>query len=106
MKRIFRLTGFLAAVAGALWLMRDRLISLALPREPEPPTFRVGPGASLDDLTEIKGIGDVFAGRLAAIGIITFQDLALSDAATVAQRLDTQSSRVEDWIAQARLRTT
>ncbi|MFZ0492580.1 MAG: helix-hairpin-helix domain-containing protein [Acidimicrobiia bacterium] len=106
MKRFLKLTGFVAGLAGALWLMRDRLISLALPREPEPPTFRVGPGEPPDDLTEIKGVGGVFAGRLASIGIATFQDLARSDAATVAQHLDTQSSRVEDWIAQARLRTT
>jgi predicted flap endonuclease-1-like 5' DNA nuclease len=106
MKRLLRLTGFLAGLAAALWLMRDRLISLALSREPELPTFRVGPGEPPDDLTEIKGVGGVFAGRLAAMGIATFEALARSDAATVAQHLDTQPSRVEGWIAQARLRST
>jgi predicted flap endonuclease-1-like 5' DNA nuclease len=106
MKRLFKLTGFLAGLGGALWLMRDRLISLALPREPEPPTFRVGPGALPDDLTEIKGVGEVFAGRLVSIGITTFRDLATSDPESVAQQLDTQTSRVNDWIAQARLRTS
>jgi predicted flap endonuclease-1-like 5' DNA nuclease len=106
MKRLLKVTGFLAGLAGALWLMRDRLVSLALPREPEPPVFRVGSGESPDDLTEIKGIGDVFAGRLASIGLTTFRDLAESDAATVAEHLDTQSSRVEGWITQARSRTT
>lgn len=106
MKRLLKLTGFLAGLGGALWLMRDRLISLALPREPEPPTFRVGPGEPQDDLTEIKGIGAVFAGRLAAMGIATFRDLAHSDPQSIAEHLDTQVSRVDDWIAQAHLRSS
>jgi len=106
MKRLFRLTGLLAGLGGALWLMRDRLISLALPREPEPPTFRVGPGEPPDDLTEIKGIGAVFASRLAAMGITSFRDLSSANSQDVAEHIDTQASRVDDWIAQARLRTS
>jgi predicted flap endonuclease-1-like 5' DNA nuclease len=101
-KRVFKLTGFLAGLSAAIWLMRDRLISLALPREPEPPTFRVSPGEE-DDLTKIKGVGDVFASRLKEMGIATFKDLAEADPGTVAAYVDTQSARVENWIAQARL---
>ncbi|NOY56417.1 MAG: hypothetical protein GXP34_10585 [Actinobacteria bacterium] len=101
MKRLMKLTGFLAGLGAAVWLMRDRLISLALPREPEPPTFRVDPAPEADDLTAIKGIGDVFASRLQQQGITTLQALAKADPAVLAEQLDTPQSRVEGWIAEA-----
>jgi predicted flap endonuclease-1-like 5' DNA nuclease len=103
MKRLFRLTGLLAGLGAALWLMRDRLISLALPREPEPPAFRMAPSEP-DDLTEIKGIGTVFAGRLEGMGITTFRDLVAANPETVARHIDTQPTRVQEWVTQARLR--
>jgi len=101
MKRLIKLTGFLAGLGAAVWLMRDRLISLALPREPEPPTFRVDPAPEADDLTVIKGVGDVFASRLRQQGITTLQALAQADPAALAQQLGTPQSRVEAWIAEA-----
>lgn len=105
MKRLMKLTGLLAGLGAAIWLMRDRLISLALPREPEPPTFRVGPRpatpAEGDDLTMINGIGPVFAARLYEHGITTLAALAAADPVQVAAMLDTQPTRVEGWIAEA-----
>src|SRR5680860_683174 len=97
MKRLLKLTGFLAGLGTAVWLMRDRLISLALPREPEPPTFRAGPAAEPDDLTVITGIGDVFASRLQEHGITTLQALGQADSAALAEQLNTQASRAVSY---------
>ncbi|MFW2339308.1 MAG: hypothetical protein ACN4GK_04600 [Acidimicrobiia bacterium] len=123
MKRIVRILSFAAGVAALIWAMRDRFISLALPREPQPPAFRhpedhpnvphrphqpphFQPEVPTtdnkpDDLQEIKGIGPVFAAGLADMGITTFGDLSESKVADVAAKLETAESRVADWIGQA-----
>ncbi|NIA25237.1 MAG: hypothetical protein GWP04_06675 [Gammaproteobacteria bacterium] len=105
MKRLMKVTGFLAGLGAAVWLMRDRLISLALPREPEPPTFRVDAAPAADDLTVISGVGDVFASRLRQHGITTLQALAQANPVTLAEQLDAPLSRVEGWIAEAAQRS-
>lgn len=92
-----------------LWAMRDRLISIAAPAEPEPPRFRVvTPPPSMpstdsvtDDLTEVTGIGPVFAARLRAAGIDTFKKLAATDDERLAEIADVPVSRVEGWRDQA-----
>ncbi len=92
-----------------LWAMRDRLISIAAPAEPEPPRFRVvtpppempSTDSVTDDLTRVSGIGPVFASRLRAAGIDTFAKLAASDDATLAEIADVPDSRVEGWREQA-----
>ena len=123
MKRIVRILSFAAGVAALIWAMRDRFISLALPREPQPPAFRhpedhpnvphrphqpphlqaevPATDSKPDDLQEIKGIGPVFAAGLADMGITTFSDLSESRVADVAAKLETAESRVADWIDQA-----
>jgi predicted flap endonuclease-1-like 5' DNA nuclease len=122
MKRMVRLISFVAGVAALIWAMRDRFISLALPREPQPPAFRhpddhphvphrehqepKAPQDSVaqpgDDLKLIKGIGPVFASKLANMGIASFVDLAAASAGVIASDLDTAESRATDWIEQAR----
>ena len=123
MKRIVRILAFAAGVAALIWAMRDRFISLALPREPQPPAFRhpedhpnvphrphqpphfqtevPATDKKPEDLKEIKGIGPVFAAGLAEMGITTFSDLSESGVAEVAAKLETAESRVADWIDQA-----
>ena len=123
MKRIVRILSFAAGVAALIWAMRDRFISLALPREPQPPAFRhpedhpnvphrphqpphyqpevAATDGKRDNLREIKGIGQVFAAGLADMGITTFSDLSESRVADVAAKLETAESRVADWIDQA-----
>jgi purine-binding chemotaxis protein CheW len=57
-----------------------------------------------DDLTQIKGIGEVYARRLAVVGVRTFAALAELTADEVAALLDFPQSRlphVTGWIAQA-----
>lgn len=59
-----------------------------------------------DDLTELEGIGPVYAGKLRERGIVTFADLAAGDEATLAEIIAAPAWRrinYGDWIAQARL---
>jgi len=51
---------------------------------------------------EINGVGPTFAERLEAADIETVADLAAQDAATLADAAQTNESRVEDWLEQAR----
>ncbi|MDP3985076.1 MAG: hypothetical protein Q8Q52_08775 [Acidimicrobiia bacterium] len=41
MKRLLRVVAVIGGLAGVAWAMRERLISIAAPREDKPPTFRV-----------------------------------------------------------------
>lgn len=91
--------------------MRERFVSIAAPREPEPPTFRVVTPPSEpprppepDDLTEVNGIGPVFARRLMEGGISTFTQLAQADVARVTELTGVPESRATDWIEQASTR--
>lgn len=108
MKRALRILAFLAGIGTIIWVMRDRFISLALPREPQPPTFRVAPHEPkavspppADDLTIIKGIGPVYAARLQEAGVTTLRALAGSDAGGLAERLGLPAARVSTWIEEA-----
>lgn len=59
-----------------------------------------------DDLTELEGIGPVYAAKLREQGIASFADLAAADEATLAGIIDAPAWRrinYGDWIAQARL---
>lgn len=112
MKRVGRLIGFIGGAAAVLWAMRDRLVSIAAPAEPQPPKFRVvTPPAPVpampstetvtDDLTQINGIGPVFASRLRAAGLDSFEKIAASDDATLAEAVGVPEARVEGWRRQA-----
>jgi hypothetical protein len=109
-KKVFRFFGVLAGLGTVIWVMRDRFISLALPREPEPPTFRVAPHpphpaeeqlAPVDDLTIIKGVGPVYAARLEDAGITSLAGLSTADAEALASVVDVPVGRVGDWIEEA-----
>lgn len=116
MKKLARIIGLAGGAIAILWAMRDRLISIAAPKDPEPPRFRVVPpstggdtppedGSSPDDLTEINGIGPVFASRLRAAGITSFSELAATDPDTLAEITGAADSRVAEWLGQATART-
>lgn len=116
-KRVGRIIGVIGGVAAIVWAMRDRFVSIAAPREPEPPTFRVistpppplstkprEPAAEPDDLTVIIGVGPVFQRRLMEAGMATFASLADAEAERVAHVAGVTKSRAAAWITQAQMR--
>ena len=80
-----------------VWAMRDRFISVATSREPEPPTFRKGAqtGAPVD---QIDGIGPVFARRLSEAGLGTMTALAAATPDQVAEAASVSVARAKTWI--------
>jgi large subunit ribosomal protein L21 len=59
-----------------------------------------------DDLTEIKGIGPVFAERLHQAGITTFADVAKASADHLREVTHATSvANPDEWIAQAKTRS-
>lgn len=101
-----------AAVAAALWLLRERVAGP--PIDPvrshdDAPRIRTTPdvpapvtdAADPDDLAAVNGIGPVYKRRLAAAGITTFAALAAADAQAVAEAAEAPLSFAEDWIGQA-----
>lgn len=116
MKSTAKIIGLIGAAIAILWAMRDRLVSIAAPSDPAPPTFRVIPPtesapqpaateAPVDDLTEINGIGPVYAARLREAGITSFASLGAAGAARVAEITGATTSRAEDWLSQASARS-
>lgn len=115
----------IGGIGAVLWAMRDRLVSIALPREPEVPALRVpdrpgtghapstagqGDGGREESsvepeprtVTEVKGIGPVYATRLEAADITTLADLAKSAPEAVAEAAGVPESSASGWIDSAR----
>lgn len=116
-RRIARILGVLGGLGAILWAMRDRLVSVALPREPQLPAFRVpdSPPASADEapkdtqeetetspsVTDVSGIGPVYATRLAAAGIDSLADLAKAEVSVVAESAEVPESKAAAWVEEA-----
>lgn len=80
----------------------------AAPKAADAPKAKAAPAAAAtggDDLTKIKGLGKVFAGKLNDEGITTFAQLAALDAdaiATLEEKLSaTGKFEKNEWVAQA-----
>lgn len=95
-------------------------MSVALPREPQLPTYRVPerldppageaseeepPSESSVTLTDVSGIGPVYATRLAAAGVNTVEDLAGANPEEIAEAVEAPMGRVQRWIDAARQMT-
>ena len=105
LKKLLRLAALLIVAATIVWLTREHLLPSPRVTDEKPPHFRSTPPAPAhDDLTSIKGIGPVYAGRLAELGVRSFQALSEQDPATTAKRLGTTQQAVTDWVAQAKNR--
>lgn len=102
MRKIAKILGIVGAVAAIVWAMRDRFISVATSREPEPPKFRAV--ESSEPLARIGGIGPVYEDRLTSAGIPDVAALAAASPDSVAEAAGVSASRARDWIAQARQR--
>lgn len=102
MKRLAKFVGIVGGTVALVWAMRDRFISVAASREPEPPVLKsamptpAGPG-----IDTIDGIGPVFAGRLKTAGIDSVAKLASATADTIAEAAGVSAARARSWIEQA-----
>ncbi|MEA2000494.1 MAG: DUF4332 domain-containing protein, partial [Actinomycetota bacterium] len=95
--KLFRFAAFLAVVSVIVWLTRERMLPTPHVSHEPPPHYRSTPPPPevvADDLTEIKGIGQVYAARLNHMGITSFRALSEAEPQTVADSLETSPSRV------------
>lgn len=83
----------------------DKPKAEAAPKKEKAPAKKAAPVGGADDLTKIKGIGKVFAGKLNDEGITTFAQMAALTADEIATLEDKLSAsgkfENEDWVAQA-----
>lgn len=96
MKRVTKVIGFLGGAVAVLWAMRDRFISVATSREPELPAFRSETPSP--PVTDVDGIGPVFAQRLTDAGIADIATLARSSPDQVAEAASVSAARARSWI--------
>jgi predicted flap endonuclease-1-like 5' DNA nuclease len=97
MKRVAKVVGFIGAAVALVWAMRDRFISVATSREPEPPAFRSEKDQPVP-VTMIDGIGPVFAQRLTEAGLGDIQSLAAASPDQVAEAASVSAARARSWI--------
>lgn len=96
MRRVTKVIGLIGGVAAVIWAMRDRFISVATSREPEPPSFRSE--SSPVTVDTLDGIGPVFAQRLTAAGLGTVDALAAASPDRVAEAASVSAARARTWI--------
>jgi predicted flap endonuclease-1-like 5' DNA nuclease len=101
--KLLKLIGIVGGIAALAWAMRDRFISVAISREPEPPTFRATARVVHPPVDVLAGIGRVYADRLAKVGIGDVGALAAATPDSVAEAAGVSSARARDWIDQAKL---
>lgn len=97
MKRLAKVLGFVGGAIAIVWAMRDRFISVATSREPQPPTFR-SDVVSAEPVDVIDGIGPVFAKRLTDDGIGDVRALAAASPDRVAEAAGVSAARARTWI--------
>jgi predicted flap endonuclease-1-like 5' DNA nuclease len=97
MKRVAKVVGFVGGAIAVIWAMRDRFISVATSREPQPPTFR-NVSTETVPVDQLDGIGPVFAQRLSAAGLGDVGALAAASPDQVAEAAGVSSARARNWI--------
>lgn len=96
MKKLAKAIGFVGGAVAVVWAMRDRFISVATSREPQPPTFRTQEASPTVDT--IDGIGPVFAKRLTEAGLGDLTKLASATPDGVAEAAGVSVARAKKWI--------
>ena len=107
MKNAIRLAGVVVGLGAAVWALRDRLLPTPELTDEPAPRFReaepaVPAGVDDADLTRIKGIGPVTAGKLATAGVEGVKALAAMSAADVADATGTSEANAARWIESAK----
>ena len=102
-KQILRVGGVVIGLGAAVWALRDKLLPAPEIPDGPPPRFRTVPPSpvAVDDLTEVKGIGPVYAQRLVDAGISAFGMLSNADVAAVAGAATVSESQATSWGGQA-----
>ena len=101
-RKLLKLLGIVGGIAALAWAMRDRFVSVAISREPEPPTFRETARVIHPPVDVLAGIGKVYADRLSRAGIGDMGALAAATPDSVAEAAGVSSARARDWIDQAK----
>lgn len=101
MKRIAKIIGFIGGAVALVWAMRERFISVATSREPEPPPFR-GTAPNAPKVDSIDGIGPTYADRLTKAGLGTVHALAAASPDRVAEAAGVSANRARNWIESAK----
>lgn len=97
MKRVAKVIGFIGGALAVVWAMRDRFISVAISREPEPPAFKAEKPKSAT-VDTIDGIGPTYAERLTNAGLGTVDALAAASPDMVAEAASVSTTRARSWI--------
>ena len=101
LKKMAKVIGLVGGAAAVLWAVRDRFVSVATSREPEPPTFRAPSAGASQSIEVIDGIGPVFATRLTEAGMEYITSLADASPDSVAEAASVSVARARSWIEQA-----
>ncbi len=101
LKKMAKVIGLVGGAAAILWAVRDRFVSVATSREPEPPTFRAPSAGASQSIEVIDGIGPVFATRLTEAGMEYIASLADASPDSVAEAASVSVARARSWIEQA-----
>jgi predicted flap endonuclease-1-like 5' DNA nuclease len=102
-KTFLRVAGVVVGLGAAAWALRDRLLPAPAIPEGPPPQFRTSPPATAEpqDLTEVKGIGPVYAERLVAAGYDSFATLVAAGADAVGDAAGVSSETATKWVKSA-----
>lgn len=102
LKQVLRIGGVMVGLGAAIWALRDRLLPAPEIPDGPPPRFRTGDTSTTqsEDLTAVKGIGPVYAERLAEAGITSFAELVDSDAAALSEAAGVSESTATSWMEQ------
>jgi predicted flap endonuclease-1-like 5' DNA nuclease len=114
-KNLIRVAGVVVGIGAAVWAMRDRLLPSPEVHDEAPPRFREAPSSPVPsqataepsspgagDVTEIKGIGPVTAGKLASAGVTDVAAVAASTASDLATAAGVSETVAGRWIAAAK----
>ena len=101
MRKIAKVVGIVGGIVAVVWAMRDRFISVATSREPQPPAFRSDNSGHSEPVDVIDGIGPVFAKRLTEAGVGDVGALATASPDRVAEAAGVSAARARTWIESA-----
>jgi predicted flap endonuclease-1-like 5' DNA nuclease len=104
MGRLLRGVLVLAGVVAVLWAVRERFVTVGRPVAQAPMSFRVSPQAPTPPphaLTSIRGIGPVYAERLASAGITDAGALVDAGPLAVAKAAEVSIARATSWVTTA-----